>query len=404
MRLVFAATGLRVGRFVALSLALIFLGGSVALACPICGVPTVTLPERLARADVALLAEWVSAKPAKDTAQESTTYEIVQVHRDGTGKYKAGESVTVGQLTPGKAGNLYLLLGQKDDKLGTRWEIGPALAVTETGYQYIIQAPSPETPAEKRLAYFVKFLEFPDLTIANDAFAQFVNAPTKDIAAVAGKLPREKIRAWLADPKTPITRQSGYGLMLGLCGGADEAKFLERQIAKIDPERQTGLEGIMFGYLLLAGEQGLASIEKAYLANPRAPDGKVYPAFLAIRYFWSYGNGKISQPRLQQALRLLIERPELAESAIVMLAEWKDWGLHERLMKLYDSKGQSESSLKTAIIRYMIASTKDVPKADGAKSEKETPAHVIAGRKCLDELRERDSKLVAETEKYFYLK
>jgi len=381
------------------ALALIFSVGSAALACPICGQPTITLPERLARADVALLVEWVSAKPAKDAAAESTTYEVVQAHRDGTGKFQVGESVTVGQLTPGKAGNLFLLMGQKDDKLGIKWEIGPALAVTETSYQYIIQAPSPEAPAEKRLAYFVKFLEFPDLTIANDAFSQFVNAPTKDIAAVAGKLPRERIRNWLADPNTPVTRQSGYGLMLGLCGGPDEARFLERQIANIDPERQIGIEGVMFGYLLLAGEQGLAVIEKAYLANPRASDDKVYPAYQATRYYWSYGNGKISRPRLQKAMRNLLDQQTYSELAIITLAEWKDWSLHERLMQLYGSRSQSESSTKTTIIKYMIASTKDV-----AKDERELPAHAVAGRKCLDELRERDPKLVAATEKYFFLK
>lgn len=380
-----------------LALAFISLAGPT-LACPICGVPTITLPERLARADVALLVEWVSAKSVQATATESTTYEIVQVSRDGTGKFKVGESVTVAQLTPGKAGNLFLLMGQKDDTLGIKWEIGPALPVSETSFQYVVQAPSPETPAEKRLAYFVKFLEFPDLQIANDAFAQFVNAPTKDIAAVAGKLPKEKIRNWLADPKTPVNRQSGYGLMLGLCGGSDEARFLERQIAEIDPERQTGLEGVMFGYLLLAGEQGLASLEKAYLANPKAPEDKVYPAYLATRYFWYYGNEKISRPRLQKAMRRLLEQPTFSDSAIISLAEWKDWSLHERLMQLYSSKKQTEASTKKAIIKYMIASTKDV-----AKDEKETPAHVQAGRKCLEELRERDPKLVAETEKFFYL-
>jgi hypothetical protein len=237
-----------------------------------------------------------------------------------------------------------------------------------------------------------------DLQIANDAFAQFVNAPTKDIAAVAGKLPMQKIRNWLADPKTPVNRQSGYGLMLGLCGGPDEARFLERQIANIDPERQTGLEGVMFGYLLLAGEQGLASIEKAYLANPKAAEDKVYPAYLATRYFWYYGNAKISRPRLQKAMRRLLEQPTFSDSAIITLAEWKDWTLHERLMQLYSSKKQIEASTKKAIIKYMIASTKDV-----AEDEKEIPAHAQAGRKCLDELRERDAKLVAETEKYFFL-
>lgn len=377
------------------------LSTAAASACPICGVPTVTLPERLARADVALLVEWVSSQAAKGAVPESTTYEIVQVHRDGSGAgtYKVDDSVTTpGQLTSGKAGNLFLLLGQKHEKLGVKWEIGPALAVTETSYQYIIQAPSPETPAEKRLAYFIKFLEFPDVAIANDAFAQFVNAPTKDIESVADKLPREKIRRWLADPKTPVTRQSGYGLMLGLCGGSAEARFLEKQITEIDPERQTGLEGVMFGYLLLAGENGLDFLEKGYLANLKAPEGKVYPAFLAIRYFWSYGNGKISRPRLQSAMRLVLDQPALSETAITLLAGWKDWSLHERLMKLYGSLPKAESSTKKAIIGYMIASTKDV-----SKDEKEVPAHVAAGRKCLDELRRRDPKLVADGEKFFYV-
>jgi hypothetical protein len=369
---------------------------SQALACPICGVPTITLPERLARADVALLVEWVAAQPAKDALPESTTYEIVQVHRDGTGKFKAAQTVTVPQFTSGKAGNLFFLMGQKDDKLGTKWELGPALAVSETSYQYIIQAPSPETPADKRLAYFIKFLEFPDITIANDAFAQFVNAPTKDIAAVADKLPREKIRNWLADVKTPVTRQSGYGLMLGLCGSSNEARFLEQRIAEVDPERQTGIEGVIFGYLLLAGEQGLSTIEKAFLANRRATDDKLYPAYLATRYYWYYGNGKIPRPRLQLAMRRLLDQQTFADSVIITLAEWKDWSLHKRLMELYDTK--VEVSTKKAIIKYMIASTKDASK-DGDN----IPAHVVAGRKCLDELRRRDPKLVEDTEKYFFL-
>ena len=106
--------------------------------------------------------------------------------------------------------------------------------------------------------------------------------------------------------------------MLGLCGGPDEAKFLERRIADIDSERQTGIEGVMFGYLLLAGEQGLASIEKAYLANPRALEGKTYPAYLATRYFWSYGNEKISRPRLQEAMRRLDRKSTRLNSSHVL--------------------------------------------------------------------------------------
>jgi hypothetical protein len=372
---------------------------SSAAACPICGAPTITLTERLARADVALLVQWVSAKPAKGDTPESTTFEIVEVHRDALDKFKAGQTVSVGQLTNGKAGNLYFLMGQKVEKQVVKWEAGPAQPVSETSYQYVIQAPSPETAAEKRLPYFIKFLEFPDFTIANDAFAQFVNAPTKDIFAVAEKLPREKLRRWLADPKTPANRRSGYGLMLGLSGTADDARFLLQQIIAADPDPSSGVEGLTFGYLLLTGEKGLETIENKRMTGEDLEDGEVYAAAQAIRYFWSYGNGKISQERMRHAMRRLLDRPSLAEIAIVDLARWKDWDLQPRLMEIYKSEDQADQKLKETIIHYMIAATRDLP-----KEGKEIPPHVVAARKYLDELRQLDPKLVASGEKYFNLK
>ncbi|HLJ10576.1 MAG TPA: hypothetical protein VKU82_05275 [Planctomycetaceae bacterium] len=380
--------------FLAMAVALIPAGAS--LACPICGQPTVTLTERLARADAALLVEWVSAQAAPAPSPGETIYEIVEVQRDSKGIWKRGERLAVSRFTQGKSGNLYLLLGKKDDRGAIKWDEMP-LAVSETIYQYVLQAPTPETAADKRLSYFLKFLEFPDLTIANDAFAEFANAPTKDIFALAGKLPKDKIRRWLADPKTPITRQSGYGLMLGLCGGPDDAQFLKQRIASSDPERQIRIEGVIVGYLLLAGEKGLATIEKTRFADKNAEEGDSLAAVQALRYYWTYGDGKIPPGRLMAALRLLIDRPSLAETAIIDLARWKDWSLHERLMQLYGTSGYNAESTRKAIIRYMIASTKDVPA--GA----EQPPHVLAGRKCLDELRRRDPKLVANTEKYFFL-
>lgn len=369
----------------------------VGQACPICGQPTITLSERYARADTALLAEWVSASPAKGETKESTTFEIVQVQRDTSGGFKPGGRVSLERFTQGKAGNLFFLMGRKAEKLGIKWEELP-LPVTETRFQYIVQAPAPESPADERLGYFAKFLEFPDVAIANDAFAEFVNAPTKDIVAVAGKLSKDKLRRWLADPKTPVNRQSGYGLMLGLCGGAEEARFLEGRIVADDPERQIGIEGLMFGYLLLGGEDALATLEKTRLANPDAEDGDVFPAVKAVRYYWSYGNGKIPPERLRQAMRLLLSRPAMADSAIKDLARWKDWSVQDRLIQLYGTEDFESPEAKKAIIGYMIASTKDVAKGAG-----DMPSHVVAGRKYLEELRRRDPKLVAESEKFFLL-
>ncbi len=120
----------------------------------------------------------------------------------------------------------------------------------------------------------------------------------------------------------------------------------------------------------------------------------------ALRYLWSYGNGKISPERLLAAMRKLIERPQFAASAITDLARWKDWSVQPRLMELYGRKGFDDRESKRAIIAYLIACTKDAPTGAGD----EPPEHVRAAIANLARLRERDPKLVAETEKFFYLK
>jgi hypothetical protein len=385
--------------FVVLFFAGVAAGDTAARGCPICGQPTVTLSERYARADAALLVEWVSARPARDGQPDSTTYEIVEVSRGGTGTWKKGDRLTVEGFHSGKSGSLVFLLGNKTAAGPIKWD-HPPLDVTETGFQYIVQAPGPEAPRVKRLEYFVRFLEFPDVTIANDAFGEFANAPADDIFAVAGKLPREKLRRWLLDEKTPPGRQAGYGLMLGLCGKEADAPLLRERILDDSGERRIGIEGLIVGYLLLTGEEGLQLLEKARLKAVSQEAGEIFPVQVALRYFWTYGKGRIPRTRLEEAMRMLVDHPTFAESAITDLARWKDWGIQKRLAELYGTKGYDDERTKTAIIGFMIASTKDVPK----DAEAPLPPHAVAGTEILRKFRVRDPALVARAEKFFLLK
>ena len=109
-------------------------------------------------------------------------------------------------------------------------------------------------------------------------------------------------------------------MLLGICGGADDIAIFERRLSVKDPAAQIGNEGFIFGYLLLTGEEGLARIEKLYLANPKAEDGATYAAILGVRYFWSYGNGKIAPARMQQSMRMMLDRPTVFDSAVTDLA------------------------------------------------------------------------------------
>jgi hypothetical protein len=72
----------------------------------------------------------------------------------------------------------------------------------------------------------------------------------------------------------------------------------------------------------------------------------------------------------------------------------------EDLMKLYGEGEYNVPSIKRAIIRYMFAAIKDVPK--DAKETDPVPPHAVAAKKHLETLRAKDPKLVKDVERFLY--
>lgn len=428
-------------------------GASAARCCPFCSAPSLTLAEQMAQADAAVLVQWVGGKKATDKSAGETVYEIRQIVRNHKNELKVGGRVTLPRYRESKVGDLFLLVGSK----GVTIEWASPLEVTETSFNYVAQAPSPETPTAKRLAYYVKFLEYPDQMISNDAYGEFANAPYADITQLAEKLPREKIRSWITNKDTPQTRMGLYGLLIGLCGNDEDAKILEGKILEKTEDFRLGIDGLMSGYLLLTGEKGMSVLDEHKLKNRDVPFSETYAAMQALRFMWKYSEGRIEKDRLRASMRILLDRPELADLVIADLARWKDWEVQDRLMALYiqalaaapekeeptenetskdepknpkDTKqdaifremwvkafgekewvgagSQGESfgvpSIKRAIVRYMLVSTKDVPDEATSGEESVLPEHAKKGQKYVDMLRKLDEKTVAQAERFFFLK
>ena len=428
-------------------------GASAARCCPFCSAPSLTLAEQMAQADAAVLVQWVGGKKATDKTAGETVYQIKQIVRNHKNELKVDGKVTLPRYRESKVGDLFLLVGSK----GTTIEWASPLEVTETSFNYVAQAPSPEAPTTKRLEYYVKFLEYPDQMISNDAYGEFANAPYADITQLADSLPREKIRGWITNKDTPATRMGLYGLLIGLCGNADDAKTIERKILEKTEDFRLGIDGLMSGYLLLTGDKGLSVLDEHKLKNRDVPFSETYAAMQALRFMWKYSEGRIEKSRLRASMRILLDRPELADLVIADLARWKDWEVQDRLMALYiqalasapeeeeateeaASEDKAEKtkdaprkdvfqtawkeafgnqkwegagkhgeafnvpSIKRAIVRYMLVSTKDVP--DEATSGKESvlPDHAKKGQKYVDMLRKLDEKTVAQAERFFFLK
>lgn len=411
---------------------------AAAAACPYCPDPSITLSEQLANSDAAVLVQWVSARKPTDEsvstleafdefsrravedgsagesasspsdALGSTTYEVLRVAR-GEDLVKKGDRITLVRYREGKPGDLFLLLGTK----GIAVEWSTPVEITETGFNYVVQAPPLETPAPRRLEYFIKFLEYPDPLVANDAFQEFGNSSYKDVSPLAEKLSPDDIARWITSEDTAPGRIAFYGMLLGLCGRKDHAELLKKEILRETGEYRLGIDGLMSGYLLLSREEGLALLEEEKIKpryvetvlpdgtvkrEPKVPFSETYAAMRAIRFMWDYGQGRISPDRLKQSMRLFLDRPDLADLVIADLARWKDWSVQDRLRAMYDAPEYDVQSVKRAIVRYFLACS-----ASAAKDDPSPPEHVAKARAHLADLRARDPKTVQEAERFFFI-
>ncbi|MBM83773.1 MAG: hypothetical protein CMJ78_24720 [Planctomycetaceae bacterium] len=348
-------------------------------ACPFCGPVGLTLGEKFTQADSVVLATWQKA----DTKDETSTFQVVQIARDSLASLKKNGELTVGQYRQGKAGDLFLLTGSGDEII--KWD--RPIEITEIGYYYVAQAPSREALPQKRLSYYLRFLQTRDDTIANDAFAEFAKAPYEHLLLIQDQLKRERIRGWLESKSTPVNRVGLYALMLGLCGNSEDAEWMKKEIQKRpEGDFRFGLDGMIAGYLLQTGIKGLDWVDETILTAKRIPDGEAYEAMKAFEFLWTFNRKQFGAERLKKSLRLNLDRVSLGELVIRDLARWKDWEVRERVFKLYGKKGYEYPRARQAIIGYLVACANDDD--DSAN----VPEHVLAAHGYLGEIKKQDPK------------
>lgn len=233
---------------------------------------------------------------------------------------------------------------------------------------YLLNAPDNDIPQSLRLTYFVPFLESSDSEIAADAWGEFARSQYEDVVAVRHLLSPERIRSWIASPEIGPERLGLYGMLLGLCGTADDAEFLRQQIGEPrlkklkSTEFRFGIEGLMGGLLLLTGESGLDYLDSSRLQNSEASSEEQFAVVSALQYMWSYESTRIAPARLRQSLRLLLDNPEMREIIIADLARWQDWQSAPALISRFSSEAADEGT-RRAIVQFMIALTREAERA-----------------------------------------
>ncbi|MBL8816899.1 MAG: hypothetical protein JNL58_12795 [Planctomyces sp.] len=235
------------------------------------------------------------------------------------------------------------------------WEVSSPL--TDDSRNYLLNLPSNSMPAPMRLPYFVQWLESDNPELAMDAWSEFARSQYEDVLTVRNLLDRQKLRTWIARPDTSPERLGLYGMLLGLCGNSEDKQFLKEQIGMPRPEKdfRYGIEGVIGGYLLLSGEEGLTFLEETRLQPKGVPYTEHFAVMQAVQFMWSYESDVIDQSRLAKSLRYLLNQPQVRELAITNLSRWKDWEVAPLLAEMYDSSVADDERSREAILQFMIA-------------------------------------------------
>ncbi|MEZ6033698.1 MAG: hypothetical protein R3C17_11430 [Planctomycetaceae bacterium] len=379
-----------------------------ACVCPFCDAPALMLSEQIGQCDHLLRGKWLEGEKPISLRGGSSTFEIVDVAFSKGDRFQKGQIVVMPQYVAGSEASTFSLMGP-DERLED-WHV-PA-EVTDTAWTYLSKMPPAVKGIEaqaKRLLFFLDYFEHSDVLVSNDAFAEFAAAPYEVIKPLKDDLPREKILGWLQDPKTPVTRTGFYGMLAGICGKPEDAPILEQKIVTLDADFRLGIEGVMAGYMMIRGEEGLRKLEEVKIISKTAidKDGKeiklpfseTYAVMQALRFMWTYEPERLSKDRLKQAMHLLLERKEMADLVITDLARWKDWSIQDRLMTMYTDENFDIPAIRRAIVRYLYYCSQEQtePGADGSRVPTAEAIKAEANMKLLEE---RDPKTVNDAKRY----
>lgn len=266
------------------------------------------------------------------------------------------------------------------------------------------------TDEKARIAVFVPYLESECEVVASDALDEVFSNGYEGLSAVRHRLTRELILQRIADPNAFPSQLGKYGMLAGLCGKPEDAALLEKKIVVLDADYRPGIEGVMVGYLLICGEDGLKVLEDARMRTKVAmnSDGKevplpfyeTYAALQVLRFMWTDEPNRLPQERLKQSMRILLDRPELADLVITDLARWKDWSIQDRLMAMYDDETFDIPAIRRAIIRYLYYCSQDEGEPTVGGTTTTRPEHALKADANLKILGERDPKTVSAAMRY----
>jgi hypothetical protein len=225
------------------------------------------------------------------------------------------------------------------------------------------------------LLYYFRYLEHPEKEVAADAFLEFAKATDQEIGAVAGKLAPEKLRGWVKDPQTPAFRLNVYALLLGACGGEQDAALLRSMLQNPNEQTTSALDGILAGYIQLRPQEGW-DLAVGLLRDTSKPFPVRYAVLRALRFYHGWKPDE-TRGRVLRGMETLLPQEDIADLAIEDLRRWQVWDLTGDVLALYGKKSHSAPIMRRAIVRYALCSAPAKPEAASFVAERRRTEPVL---------------------------
>jgi hypothetical protein len=325
---------------------------SWSVACPFCSAVSLTFSEEIGSSQVAVIARMTQAPPPSNENSidvAKARFEVVKVLKgtEALGKTREIEAVYFGDSP---VGTNFLVMGI--DPPAISW--GTPIAITERGVEYVTKAMDLPKEGADRLAYFQDYLEDKDDMLARDAYDEFAKAPYADVMGLRGRMHHDKLVAWVKSPEVPVSRRRLYLTMLGADARPEDIPLLEEMIKSKDRQTKGALDALVAAYLTLKGPDGMPLVEELFLKNKDAEYTDTYATIMALRF---HGTEEkiIPRDRLLVGLRMMLDRPQLADLVIPDLARWEDWSVIDRLVELFKTSNEESSWVRVPVINYLRA-------------------------------------------------
>ena len=359
-------------------------GVRAATACPFCSAVSLTFAQEIAQSQAAVIARLVEPPPAAALQPRATgplpkaTFRVVKALK-GSDVVEAaglagpdGAPIEVMMLDAKPVGSLALIFGIEPPNLV--WS--SPIAVSDRAVAYLEKLSGLPEKGPERLAFFLGHLEDADETLARDAYDEFAVAPYADVKGLKDRMNPAQLLGWIENPKVQANRRRLYATMLGVCGGPDDAKRIERLLvgeglaAEEATEVRGGLDALIACYVALRGPEALDLVDRLFLERKgrTVPFAETYAAVMALRFLGEESD-LVPRDRVLRSLRILLGEPKLADLVIADLARWQDWSVIDRLVTLFKEASADTIFVREPVVNYLRACP--LPEAAAAVKELE---------------------------------